>query len=851
MRRLLTFCAYSATSIGLSVCIGSGSLEVAKGKADPLTPGVSTTATSQAVVQGMYSSGGLDIRHVSKVYNGYIFLSTNSAALQVVNLNTDPLAPVLSTTINQAGESIRSFSGATNYIFSAGGTAKRLYISDISNLPSYTAVAGLLHNNTATEIVLDAFVSGNFLYTGTGNDSINSSLTIWNITTPALATGVSAFQTTQPVRQVLVSGNYAFLAESANGLHVVNVTNKSAPVHTAYVTGIGSAATAAAYASYVYVGSSSGLHVIDVSNPTVPVLRTTLNVGSVLDVSVAGSSLYVSLGASGFKKYSLSNPMIPGLVVSYSDGLIYKSCQEYNGFIYAAAGTSGLRVLDIVTGGAKVVTPVFSQPGGTFSSAFNLTISSATAGAKIYYTTDGSDPSVSGTRILYSAPLNVSTAQTIKAYAIKAGFANSDVVSNSYYTYVADPQFSVNNSLTYNTQLTLGLSCGTFGATIRYTLDGSDPQSSGTALTYTAGNYITLNSTTTIRAYAYNGPSTSLTVSKTYTFSGGTTIYLNSTAGNWTRIAVDPSDGKPLVVYQDITGAPYATRVKKWVSGSTWTDLGAVSTGQTYNANILIDKSDNKPIVTFSDLDNNYRTRAKKWTSGTSWSDLGMASAGITSYVVSAMRTDNRPVVMFRDNDDGMKQKIYLWAGGTSWSYLGTPMSNAEKSAIAINSSNTMYLVIADGTNLQSYYGNGGAWTSMGNVNTGSVFGSGIISLAINPTDGYPVAYYTAYSGGESGPVVRKWNGSSWIRLGTDTINGGNAGNIVVDSTGRPYITYMDSTIYTPKISRWNGSTWDDLGYFGSQANEFGNIALDGSNRVFLVKDAPFSISPFTVLRYP
>lgn len=806
--------------------------------------------TNRAAIQGIYSSGGLDIRHISRPYGNFIFLSTNSSALQVVNLASDPLAPVLATTIDQAGESIRSTPGASNYVFSAGGSSNRLFVSNISGLPSFTPVAGLLHNNTLNEIVLDAFVSGNYLFAATGNDSVNSSLTIWNISNPSAIGGVAALQTSQPVQQVVVNGNYAFLAETTNGLHVVNVANKSFPAHVTFVTGLGTAVTLAAYSTFVYVGSNTGLHVIDVTTPTAPILKTSLLVGSILDVSVNGSSLYASMGSAGFRKYSLSDPANPNLQVLYTDGLTYKSCQEYNGFIYAAAGTAGVRVLDIVADGVKAAAPVFSPSGGSFVSNVSLTLATATPGAKIYFTIDGSDPSTSSTRALYSAPLNFSVSRTLKAYAVKPGYANSDVLTESYSFPVADPQFSVNDSLSFNSQFALNLYCSTFGASVRYTLDGSDPKSSATAQTFSGSGYITLLNTTTVRAYAFNGPSTSSIVSKTYTFSGGTTIYQNSTLGTSTHLAVDPSDQKPIVVYSE-NAAPYAARVKKWVNAATWTDLGAISSGATYDANILIDASDNKPIVTFSDLDNNYRTRAKKWVSGTSWTDLGMVSSGITSYLSSAIGPDNKPVVMFRDNADGMKQKIYKWFSGTSWSYLGTPMSNATKSAVAVNGSNVIYLIISDGTNLLSYYQNGALWTSMGNVNTGTVYGSDIVSLAIDPSDGYPIAYYTASGALESGPIVRKWNGSAWSRLGTGSINGGNVGNIVVTSTGVPYITYMGSVLYTPKLARWNGTSWDDLGYFGSQANEFGYIALDNANRVFLVKNPPLNPTPFTVLRYP
>ena len=57
--------------------------------------------------------------------------------------------------------------------------------------------------------------------------------------------------------------------------------------------------------------------------------------------------------------------------------------------------------------------------------AYNLTITSATAGAAIYYTTDGSVPTTSSSQ--YSAALPILFNQTVRAIAVKEGYANSPV----------------------------------------------------------------------------------------------------------------------------------------------------------------------------------------------------------------------------------------------------------------------------------------------------------------------------------------------------------------------------------------------------------------------------------------
>lgn len=72
----------------------------------------------------------------------------------------------------------------------------------------------------------------------------------------------------------------------------------------------------------------------------------------------------------------------------------------------------------------------FSETRGYKSAAFQLTLSTETEGASIYYTTDGTVPSISST--LYTAPLQISTITTIRAVAIKNGHLDSPVNTRTW-----------------------------------------------------------------------------------------------------------------------------------------------------------------------------------------------------------------------------------------------------------------------------------------------------------------------------------------------------------------------------------------------------------------------------------
>jgi hypothetical protein len=86
-----------------------------------------------------------------------------------------------------------------------------------------------------------------------------------------------------------------------------------------------------------------------------------------------------------------------------------------------------------------LATPVISPGSGTFSSPQVVTITCATPGVKIYYTTTGNTP-VLGTGFTkeYVAPFQINATSSIKAIAMKTGSANSAVAS-SFITITGAP----------------------------------------------------------------------------------------------------------------------------------------------------------------------------------------------------------------------------------------------------------------------------------------------------------------------------------------------------------------------------------------------------------------------------
>jgi hypothetical protein len=102
--------------------------------------------------------------------------------------------------------------------------------------------------------------------------------------------------------------------------------------------------------------------------------------------------------------------------------------------VYATAQETGFTnspvVEAIYTIEPPAATPTFSVAAGTYASSQTVTISDATAGATIHYTTNGSTPTASSP--VYSGAITVSATETLNAIAVASGHSNSAVGSAAY-----------------------------------------------------------------------------------------------------------------------------------------------------------------------------------------------------------------------------------------------------------------------------------------------------------------------------------------------------------------------------------------------------------------------------------
>ena len=86
---------------------------------------------------------------------------------------------------------------------------------------------------------------------------------------------------------------------------------------------------------------------------------------------------------------------------------------------------------EIVTISYKVAAPTFSPVAGAVAEGTEVTLSTTTEGATIYYTTDGSEPTKTSTPY-NNTPITIDAAKTIKAFAVKEDYIDSEVATAAY-----------------------------------------------------------------------------------------------------------------------------------------------------------------------------------------------------------------------------------------------------------------------------------------------------------------------------------------------------------------------------------------------------------------------------------
>ncbi|HYR90980.1 MAG TPA: Ig-like domain-containing protein, partial [Terriglobia bacterium] len=155
---------------------------------------------------------------------------------------------------------------------------------------------------------------------------------------------------------VAVQGNYAYVAAGAQGLHIVDITDRTSPeiVNSIQLNGNANDVKVNGAQAYVAVGNA-GLQVVDVSNPLNPQQVSTLNTGGeAWDLAFKGDGLvFVANGSAGLAIVD-ATAAVPAVVGTLNLPGISKGVdvEDYEGpnrrrIVVVARGANGLGVIDV------------------------------------------------------------------------------------------------------------------------------------------------------------------------------------------------------------------------------------------------------------------------------------------------------------------------------------------------------------------------------------------------------------------------------------------------------------------------------------------------------------------------
>jgi len=237
--------------------------------------------------------------------------------------------------------------------------------------------------------------------------------------------------------------------------------------------------------------------------------------------------------------------------------------------------SSDVATLDVTITAPTVATPVFAPVAGTYADSVTFSLTCATDGAVIRYTTDGSVPTE--TSAAYSTPITLTTTTTVKAVAFKTDWFASEAAT-AVYTVVYDPVLTVSaTALSFTSaQLTQEVTVGGAHLTDPITLTCNN-----THFTVSPATITNPNSNTTVTV-TFDGtePATGIITVASDTLSA--TIALTATAQLPAPVLTSDTDNDTLVTVT-MTCAVADAAIRYTTDGTEPT-----ATSNLYNAPVVL-----------------------------------------------------------------------------------------------------------------------------------------------------------------------------------------------------------------------------------------------------------------------
>jgi hypothetical protein len=448
-------------------------------------------------------------------------------------LYTNGASPTVpDTDMTASGVNLHSGDTMTVHI-SYDGTTLTMTITDSSVNATFT---------TSWPINIPQTIGGNMAFAGftggTGGQTASQKIETWTfasiptatqVQTPVLTPGSESFSGTASVTitDATAGSSIYYTTDGTAPVPGVGTTQQySQPLTITSTTAVNAMATApsdspsqTAKATYTLEPPAA----TPALNPRGGKVTTTQGI-SITDTTSGAAIYYTTDGTVPFPGVGTTQQY--GAPLTLPASATVKAIATAKGYSPSAVSTQSFSV-------QRVAMPAFSPTGGAILTTQTITISDTTAGATVYYTTDGSAPSPGmGSTKQFGTPFALTAAGTVKAIAIASGYENSPQGSGAYtFEKTAMPLLSPKAGTIPSTQA-ITITDATSGATIYYTIDGSTP-SPGVGTTKQYNTAFTLPASSTVKAMATaSGHLSSSDASGTYTLQRAAKPALSPTGGS-------------------------------------------------------------------------------------------------------------------------------------------------------------------------------------------------------------------------------------------------------------------------------------------------------------------------------
>jgi hypothetical protein len=247
------------------------------------------------------------------------------------------------------------------------------------------------------------FLSGGLAYVAGGQ----SGLHILDVRDPRSPRRIGGHETSDAVRDVVVSGVHAYAADGFAGLQVLDVSEPADPRRAGgHVTG-GSVRAVSISGGLAYIGqwdsaASGSLHVIDVTEPAAP--RRLGGIGTLRAahrVLISGRHAYAAT-ILGLEIIDVADPAAPRLEAAYSTGIIDMALAGSRAYLMTGVG---LVVLDASDPGALELIGTHAMWGSSIDIVGEYAYVTSAAGVEVLEVRDPARPRrIAGNSAVFPAP---------------------------------------------------------------------------------------------------------------------------------------------------------------------------------------------------------------------------------------------------------------------------------------------------------------------------------------------------------------------------------------------------------------------------------------------------------------